>query len=289
MKKITLILFLFAICSHSVFSQGNGKNREKEENEAMQQIRTSGMADILSFQTQNRDVSNLVLTQQIGDQNKASVNQQTEAGFGNQSYSIQQGTSNEMTIGQIGSGNLLLGFQLGYVTSELGRQQGNHYGFGLENGIGNAYAYGHGSSDANSVVEGERNKLAITQEGTNNSVISVQQGSDNTISAEQKGTNNYLLLLQKGKNNSITGYSQENTSDRVLFETVIQEGEGLSLNTTDVSKSKPNGNTFIQSGVNLSLQVNNAFANTLGGIEINQTGRDMKVVVDQSFFSFPMK
>lgn len=283
-KKITFILFLFIICSNSVFSQGNGKNREKEENEAIHQIRTSGMADILSFQTQNRDVSNLVLTQQIGNQNKASVNQQAESGFGNQSYSIQQGNSNEMNVGQIGAGNLLLGFQLGYITSELGRQQGNHFGFGLENGNGNAYAYGHGSSDANSVVEGERNKLTITQEGTNNGVVAVQRGSDNTISAEQKGTNNYLLLLQKGKNNSVTGYRQENTSDKMLLETVIQEGEGLSLNTSDVSKSKPNGNTFIQSGMNLSLQVNNEFANTLGGIEINQTGRDMKVVVDQSYF-----
>lgn len=289
MKKITFILFLFAILSNSVFGQGNGKNREKEENEAIQQIRTSGLANILSFQTQNRETSNLVLTQQIGEQNKASVNQQTEAGFGNQSYSIQQGTSNEMSIGQIGGGNLLLGFQLGYLTSELGRQQGNHFGFGLENGNGNAYAYGHRSSDANSVVEGERNKLTITQDGINNGVIAVQQGSDNTISAEQKGTNNYLLLLQKGKNNSVTGYSQENTSDKILLETIIQEGDGLSLNTSDVSKSKPNGNTFIQSGVNLSLQVNNEFANNLGGIEINQTGHDMKVVIDQSYFSFPMK
>lgn len=285
MKKITFILFLFLICSSSVFSQGNGKNREKEENEAIHQIRTSGMANILSFQMQNRDFSNLVLTQQIGDQNKASVNQQSEAGFGNQSFSIQQGTSNEMSIGQIGAGNSLLGFQLGYITSELGRQQGNHFGFGPENGN----AYGHGSSEANSVVEGERNKLTITQEGTNNGVVAVQQGSDNTISAEQKGTNNYLLLLQNGKNNSISGYRQENTSDRILLETVIQEGESLSLNTSDVSKSKPCGNTFIQLGVNLSLQVNNEFANTLGGIEVTQSGRDMKVIVDQSYFSLPMK
>ena len=285
MKKITFFLFLFVIGTNSVFSQGNGKNWEKEENESIQQIRTSGLADILSFQTQNRETSNMVLTQQIGDQNKASVSQQAESGFGNQSYSIQQGSSNEMSIGQIGSGNLLLGFQLGYVTSELSRQQGNHYGFGL----GNGNAYGHGCSDDISVVESERNKLTITQQGTNNGVMAVQQGSDNTITAEQIGTNNYLLLYQKGKNNSVTGFSQENSSGKVLLETVIQIGEDLSLNTSDVSKSKPNGNAFMQNGVNLSLQVNNEFANTLGGIEINQTGRDMKVVVDQSFFSFPLK
>jgi len=282
MKKIAFILFLFVIFFNSVFSQSNGKNQEKDE--AIQQIRTSGLADILSFQTQNRDVNNMVLTQQIGVQNRASVNQQTEAGFGNQSYSIQQGTSNEMTIGQIGKDNLFLSYQLGYSTS-------------LESRIGQNNLLDFGSTGANilentstqSLVSGEGNKQTVNQEGSNNAVMAIQEGNDNTISAGQKGTNNKLLILQNGNKNTVTGYQQENTTATDLFDTIIQEGEGLSLNTTGVSKSKPNGNTFMQNGANLSLQVNNEFANTLGGIEINQTGHDMKVVVDQSYFSFPMK
>ena len=158
MRKLTSILLLILLICNSVFCQNKGKNQEKAEHEAIQQIRTSGLADILSFQTQNRDINNMVLTHQIGDQNKASINQQAESGFGNQSYSIQQGNSNEMTVGQIGSGNVLLGFQLGYVTSEIERNQGNHYGFGLDNGNGNAYAYGHEKGTTETIVAGDRNK-----------------------------------------------------------------------------------------------------------------------------------
>jgi len=289
MRKLTSILLLILLICNSVFCQNKGKNQEKAEHEAIQQIRTSGLADILSFQTQNRDINNMVLTHQIGDQNKASINQQAESGFGNQSYSIQQGNSNEMTVGQIGSGNVLLGFQLGYVTSEIERNQGNHYGFGLDNGNGNAYAYGHEKGTTETIVAGDRNKLVISQEGSNNGVLAVQQGSDNSISAGQKGTNNYLLLMQQGNRNSISGYEQESQEDSPNLDAIIQIGNDHTFSATDQSKSKPNGNSFRQEGEHLSLQINNQFANTLGGIEINQTGHDMKVVVDQSFFLDPLR
>ena len=278
MKKIVIFLFFLAFSFYPVFSQNA---------DYIQQIRTSGMADILSFQTQNQGIGNIALTQQIGDQNKTNVNQQTDAGsaFANQAYSIQQGNTNEMTIGQIGSGNLLLGFQLGYVTLELNQEQKTRFGFGLASFAGTALDYNSGLSG----TTGDNNKLTITQEGTNNSVMAIQQGSDNSISTGQKGINNYLLLRQNGNNNSVTDYVQENTSESVLFDTVIQEGNGLTLSATDASMSKPNGNTFVQTGENLSLQVDNQITNTMGGIVVNQTGHDMKVVVDQSFFSFPMR
>jgi len=45
----------------------------------------------------------------------------------------------------------------------------------------------------------------------------------------------------------------------------------------------------LQTGTNLSIEINNSLLNSLGGVEINQSGKDMKVVIDQSYFSFPMK
>jgi hypothetical protein len=272
MKKKIIFLLLLACSFDPVFSQNN---------DLMQQIRTSAMANILSFQIQNRGINNMVLTQQIGDQNRNSINQQTDAGsgFGNQVYNIQQGISNEMTIGQIGKDNLLLSYQLGYSTTLESRlQQGNLLGFGLA--IGNILE----NTSIQLLVSGERNKQIVNQDGSNNAVMAVQEGNDNTISAGQKGYNNYLLILQNGKSNTVSGYQQENFSATNLFDTIIQDGVSLSLSATDVSKSKLNGNSFMQSGVNLSLEVNNEFTNTLGGIEIKQMGRNMKVVVDQSYF-----
>jgi len=281
MKKIVVFLFPLAFSFYPVFSQNA---------DYIQQIRTSGMTDILSFQTQNQGVSNMALTQQIGDQNKTSVSQQTDAGsaFANQAYSIQQGNTNEMKIGQIGSGNLLLGFQLGYVSTELaGNKENNTFKKVFESSSTSTKA--NESTDTQSLIVGEVNEMKVGQNGNKNAIVAIQQGIKNSIEADQNGTNNYLLVYQKGKNNEVIGYKQENNSEKILAETIIQEGEGLILNTSDASKSKPNGNSFIQKGINLTLEMNNQFANTLGGIEVTQTGRDMKVVIDQSFFSNPMR
>lgn len=289
MKRNSIFLILCLLISNPGFSQDIISNLSLGTSEAIHQISTNGIDNILSFQTLNRGISNSALTQQIGDQNKVIINQQRDPSLQstNQSYTFQQGNANEMSVGQLGSGNLLLSFQLGYLANNAGKNQGNHYGLGLGNG--NAFALGISSETKGIMSEGERNKLQVSQTGNNNGILAVQLGDDNSICAGQKGNNNYLVILQQGKNNSITGYEQENSSEKILFDTVIQTGEGLVLNASDVSKSKPNGNAFSQSGINLSLQVNNGFVNSLGGIEINQTGRDMKVVVDQSYFSLPMK
>lgn len=245
------------------------------------------MGDILNNQNLNQGFSNYAFTQQFGCQNTAAVSQQADPGAGlpNQTFIIQDGNSNEMTNAQIGSGNLLLGFQLGYQVNDHHQDQGNH--FGWENGNGNSLGYKHKANE--NMVIGERNKLTIQQAGNDNGVLAVQQGNDHLIVAEQKGNNNYLTILQKGTNNSVSGYVQENSDGGILFESISQVGENLHLSATDVSRSKSNGNVFNQSGVNLSLEVNNGLINTVGGIEINQTGRDMMVKVDQSFFSFPMQ
>ena len=287
MKTAILYLIIVLLNCFTGYSQEFINNPGMETNEAIHQISVPGINDILSFQTLNQGVRNYASTLQIGNQNKATVHQQNElsAETGNLSFTAQSGNSNELTIGQIGSGNLMLGIQLGSLTTLTGIQK--DISIGVENGCvftsvfpmeRNGYA-----------VEVERNKMIISQNGNNNGVMAIQKGTDNFISAEQTGNNNYLLILQKGTRNSVTDYKQANQSEQFLFDKIIQIGDNLSLKADGASTYKPEENTFTQTGSNLSLEVNNSLLNTVGGVEIKQTGYDMKVVVDQSFFTFPMK
>jgi hypothetical protein len=291
MKRNSIYLILCLLITNPVFSQDIISNLSLGTSEAIHQISTGGIDNILSFQTLNRGISNYALTQQIGDQNKASINQRHDptSNLSNQTYAYQQGNFNELSVGQIGTSNLLLSFQLGYLSSRLTLNPDNSLGFGAGSGQGDAFTIGIQSVGDGALAEGNHNSIQVSQSGNNNAVMAVQRGDDNFISAGQSGNNNYLFVLQQGKNNALTGYEQENSSTTDLFDTVIQTGDNLTLNATDVSKSKANGNVFSQTGTNLSLQVNNGFVNSFGGIGITQTGRDMKVVVDQSYFSLPLK
>lgn len=285
MKTIILNMIFLMLSCLAVKSQPVMNNPGDRTNEAIQQIRTSTIDNILSFQTLNWAGTNYAMTQQTGNRNTATINQLRDATglhTSNQSYAVQTGNSNELSVGQIGSGNLLLGFQLGYLASMADIHRN-------ENGTNNGNAFGLYKNGNGYQVEGENNKLSILQQGSNNGLIAVQQGNNNEFSAEQRGSNNYLLGLQKGTHNKVTGYRQENYSDDILFETIVQIGNNLSLKTDDASKYKPNGNSFTQTGTNLSLEVNNGLLNAIGGVEINQLGNDMKVVVSQSYFLFPMK
>lgn len=278
MKKLLLILIFAVLSSSGVFSQSIVQVNH-DDDEKIQQIRSSGLFDILSFQTLNQGQSNAVMATQFGNWNKSVVNQQAESGstYANQVYSLQQGNNNEMNIGQIGVGNLLLGFQLGYITMGHDEKGKNKYPKNLTECC---------SSDGGdqSFVQGVGNVLNVTQRGDKNAVVAVQQGSENSIEASQTGSNNYLVVYQKGNNNEVAGFIQENHAEKALAETIIQEGDGLVLNSMEASKSKPNGNSFIQKGINLTIELNNQFTNALGGIEVSQRGKDMKVVIDQSFF-----
>jgi len=287
MKRFLLYFVILLLKFMPCFSQDIINNIGTVSNEAIQQISLPGIDNIMSFQNLNRAVSNYVLTQQTGNLNSATINQKSDgsAEMSNQSYTVQSGNSNELTIGQIGSGNLLLGFQLDYISNVIDQKQQSPVK-GLSSIL---TTIGSSSDGIGYVVEGERNKMNITQDGNNNGVMAVQQGSDNTISAEQTGRNNYLMALQKGTNNSVIDYKQENKSDDILFDRIIQVGDNLTLKSDEVSKSSLNGNTFIQTGTNLSLEINSELINTSGGIEINQKGTDMKIKIDQSYFSFPLK
>jgi len=287
MKKIILFIFLLSTILPG-YSQENNSNTGSSTNDAIQQIKVSGIEDIMIYQAVNQSTSNYVTIQQTGNQNKVSINQQQGSGFdmSNQSYTVQTGNSNELIIGQIGSGNVILGFQLNYLASMITGSQKD-----IQAGVttNNVVAAGSSNDTNGYLVEGERNKMSIMQNGNNNGVMAVQQGSDNTISAEQSGNNNYLFALQKGSNNLLTGYKQENESDQVLSDRVIQIGDNLTLKSDEVSKSSVNGNTFLQTGTNLSLEIKSDLINSTGGMDVKQTGKDMKVVIDQSYFLFPLK
>jgi|GEM_PF-1004379 len=289
MKKSILYLIILLLNLFPTFSQEIINNTGTVSNEAIQQIRVPGIDDILLFQTLNRGFGNYVLAQQTGNLNTANINQQnttsTSTEMSNQSYTVQSGNSNELTIGQIGSGNLLLGFQLGYLAGLTGSGTENT----LVDPVGTVSSAESAVVGIGSVIVGERNKLIVTQEGDHNGLMAVQQGTGNSILAKQTGNNNYLLAMQKGANNTIADYAQGNESEQVLFERVIQLGDNLTLKTAGATDSSVAGNTVMQTGANLTLELNNDLLNTAGGVTINQTGTDMKVVIDQSFFSFPMK
>ena len=286
--KQYLIFLLFYLANLTLgMTQDIPGTQNLETIDVIRQISTNMPDNILSFQMLNR-TGNYAFTQQVGNQNTTRINQMNDPGsdLANQSVSIQHGTLNEMTVGQIGNGNTFLGFQLGYLAAWLSQRSLCASDYGSESALWETGTYNY----TDILTGGERNKLTLTQEGINNYLMAVQMGDDNFISAGQRGSNNYLMILQRGVYNSVTGYEQRNTSETILFDTIVQEGERLSLSATGISGSRFTGNTFIQTGTDLSLQVNNDLINQAGGgMEVRQTGRDMNIVVDQSYFSFPMK
>ncbi len=104
-------------------------------------------------------------------------------------------------VGQIGSGNLFLSFQLGYLASVLGLNQANQPLFSLGIADGDIAAIVTQNKENGIWVDGPGNKIEITQDGDNNGIMAVQQGDNNSITAGQNGNHNFLLVLQKGNNN----------------------------------------------------------------------------------------
>ncbi len=276
--KWSLIVLAFLVAG-AVNGQPVLNQAGLNQGELIRQIVTRNDDNILGFQKLNHSgLENTVLAIQLGNENKAILNQCHDP-FAEQSsliFSYQQGAFNEMTIGQIGTGNTLFGFQLGYVTREW-----NTVSFtGRLEQMFSVYR----TSCKDTWNAGERNIQDLYQEGSDNLLVAMQLGNDNLIQAGQKGIHNYLLILQSGSFNTLTGYEQSNQSDDMLTDTIIQEGDFLTISATGTSRFKLNGNSFTQRGANLSLEVNNDFINTTGGMEVIQTGRDMKVVIDQSYF-----
>lgn len=279
---VLLVLFNGAVCSQQIMN-----NLGVQRNEVIKQIHNADVDDVMKFQTLNANLSNKTVSLPAVIKDRASGFQQhgASADISNHIISQQSGSFNELSAQQIGGGNQLLCFQLGYLALPNANLQ-----------IGDTYTQKRSSAVLDNqrsigayVIEGESNKMCVIQNGTNNDVVAVQQGSANYFSAQQIGSNNNLQALQSGINNKVIGYKQENNTEHVLSDKIIQLGENISLESVGSSNSSLNGNAFFQAGTNLSLQVNTEFSNSQSGIEINQKGRDMKVIVEQSIFSFPMR
>jgi len=276
---LIVIMNIWAI--NSQVTTGN----EPRADRGMHQIRIVDAGNITKFQACNIGLNNYVLLWQTGVQNSVSIKQNsgTTSKLGNESYNNQTGNFNELTVEQIGNGNTVFSSQVGnyaikntdYLLYKIDvEKQNNAISKQMFNTIW---------------AEGEHNKLNLEQKGEDNLVYSVQQGTDNSISAKQTNNQNILLIIQKGTGNEVNNYNQQNKSAHKLYDKIIQMGESNYLDYNEVSTGAIQGNTFTQIGNKLSVELNNGMMNSPGGIDVNQKGKEMNVIIDQSFFSFPMK
>jgi hypothetical protein len=281
MKKAICILLI--LWSSNCYPQVNLNTDGSEFFTQIGQVIKPDFQTILSFQAQNGVNGNYVLSMQLGNQNNAAVHQVNELGNdrSNQVISLQAGNGNEFSAEQIGSGNLVMSVQSAYLSNlqslEVLSQRGitNPDQWSMPN---------VGRNQLSFVQEGNENSLSSLQQGSYNSIQAHQQGDENSIIAKQFGGYNHLTVTQNGMNNSVAGYIQENQSGSVSSDNIIQNGDNLTLISHDASQYKANGNSFSQSGSNLTLEVNNGLLNSMGGVDIVQTGKEMKVIVDQTYF-----
>ncbi|MDD3319949.1 MAG: hypothetical protein PHS59_00700 [Paludibacter sp.] len=280
----TTIPYILLLLTFSLFAKAQEIiNNEAANNiEAIRQISVSDMDIFLSFQSWNNVAASKTISKQIGNYNKLTINQydRGEMNMVNKAFTTQTGNSNELTLGQIGSNNLLLAYQMGYQNTADNTNKMIEYSYSSIN-----------CSKTTNVNQsfGGGNKLDIAQEGTDNVALSFQQGTDNTFVAKQTGRKNYLMVLQRGTSNSVSGFNQENQTADALLDVIIQVGDNLELKTDEFARSKTRGNSITQTGTNLSLELSNEILNNKGGLEVSQKGNDMKVIVDQSYFAFPLK
>jgi len=143
------------------------------------------------------------------------------------------------------------------------------------------------SNDLQVEQNGGRNELILKQLGTNfsNKATIWQEGNDNYINAEQTGYFSDFNVLQVGNNIRLETFKQTNVNGNK--DAIFQRGNNLTLIVSFESSTAVFGNIYTQTGTNLSATLNTTIP--LSGITVTQTGQDMKVVIDQSFFSFPLK
>ena len=253
---------------------------------SIQQIGSTEIIDVLSIQNANPTFRNMANIQQLGNNNTASINQSATNEFAdpNQAQLFQDGSQNMADITQKGGNNQLLTYQLGYLSTKFDQSNTvpvletlTSY-FPLIN-----YVFGDLST-------AENNTVICSQEGSSNGLLTLQVGTDNYISATQTGQNNYLVATQIGQSNHLVDFKQENqSSSEFLLESVTQLGRNNLIEFSGTINGQIYGNSYAQSGDNLAIKLNTSLISSIGGMNITQTGHDMNVVIDQSYFSFPMK
>ncbi|MEI8084820.1 MAG: curlin repeat-containing protein [Paludibacter sp.] len=266
MKKSSIVIVIMCLFSsiHS-FGQTN-----------IQQIISPEFASIILEQNYISSIT------QLGNKNSAKLVQTIDGNLfslPNTSSSYQQGNENLVDIFQKGSENVLFSFQLGYLISGI-LNEGTQNNTVLQNML-------TFTTTANNFVgNGDNNTLISSQIGSSNKILTIQQGSNNFIDVEQVGRNQFFSSHQVGTNNRVENFKQTNIDGKGDY--ITQLGDN---NTFNISETTGNlANNYIQQGSNLSVALNIDTPPALGGgITVSQTGHDMKVVIDQSFFSFPLK
>jgi hypothetical protein len=249
------------------------------------QINISEFENSLANQPFNADPTYNSSITQLGNYNTAKLIQTQEQDLSsnpNTSNSYQQGNFNLVDLTQKGSENVLFSFQLGY--SIPGHSTENKENTQTDAKLASVLNFN--ASSANMFSDGNNNTLISSQEGNSNKILSIQQGSNNYIHAEQLGNDNNLVAQQVGTNNRVENFIQNNNHGE--SDIISQVGENITLNSISPSNSLY-GNNYSQNGTNLSITLNNSTFNTLGGLKVSQTGHDMKIVIDQSYFSFPLR
>jgi len=271
----SIIIFVF-ICLFQVFiAQGQVNIPQISRSE----VESSGTLQ------PNAEQLNISSITQLGNFNTAKLSQTegSELIFSpNSSNSFQYGDYNQVDLTQKGNQNVLYSFQVGYLTATSATENTDNTLSGtMLPALLNLNA---GSTGLFSV--GNNNTLFSTQDGTSNKFLSIQQGSNNYIQADQIGNNNNLVIQQVGNNNRVEDFVQNNIKGE--SDNISQIGDNNTLNSINTLNSL-SGNNYIQNGTNLSITMNNSTLSSIGGITVNQTGHDMSVVIDKSYFSFPLK
>jgi len=277
MKKKSIVTLL--VCLFFVF------NSEGQLN--FKQINSSELDVLLpsqSFQDEYLAYSSIT---QTGNYNRAILSQNKERNslsLPNSTNSFQQGDFNFVDIIQKGNENVLFSFQLGYLIYVLTDENNDIQNSDIQ--LQNLLSFINVIPNSH-FTDGFRNSLISAQEGNSNKILAIQQGDNNYVSAEQLGNENYLVVKQVGSYNKVENFKQNTINGK--SDVISQIGDNNTFNTFNESNSEIYGNIYSQVGTNLSITQYNNTLSPLGGIEVNQTGHDMSIVIDQSFFSFPMK
>lgn len=246
----------------------------------IQQVNSSEFLSTQSVQLESLDISSIT---QLGNYNTAHLIQ-TKKGdvfsFPNSSNSFQQGDFNLADVIQKGNENVLLSFQLGYLTNGLLTL----YTYQPDAQLQNMLSF---STSSSLFTAGINNTLYSSQEGKSNEILVIQQGSSNYIDVEQLGNENLLIINQVGMNNRVENFKQNNIDGKI--DVISQIGDNNTFNSVNGSIVNFYENNYTQEGSNLSLTINNSNLTSLGAIKVNQTGHDMNIVIDQSYFSYPMQ
>lgn len=199
--------------AHAQLAEPSSASREQQlvENIGLDRLPTVASLPALStFQ----NVAGLL---QIGNGNKARIEQQSLSNTANQAYMAQVGEANILGLSQFGSNNRLFVNQTG---------NNNHAGY---------------------IQDGQNNSTTIAQDGSQNKVQGIQGGTDLLL----EGNNNTMKITQKGDFNTVEGKIQESNRK---YE-IIQHGSENKLIQVESTMQTPMGYTVEMRGRGINMTI----------------------------------